>query len=230
MASSSKSGTTSRKKFVLILVLVFSAGILFTGLFNMGLSATNEMEFCTSCHSMKVNLEEYKETVHYQNTSGVRATCSDCHVPKEFGPKMVAKVLAYKDVLHEILGTIDTKELKVAMRALGFEASKEELRKLVSQVDKDGSGTVDFTEFLDIMTSKMGDRDSREEMIKAFRLFDDDETGKISFRNLKRVALELGESISDEELQEMIDEADRDGDGEVSQDEFIKIMEKTNLF
>lgn len=127
-------------------------------------------------------------------------------------------------------GTIDTKELKVAMRALGFENSKEELRKLVSQVDKDGSGTVDFTEFLDIMTSKMGDRDSREEMIKAFRLFDDDETGKISFRNLKRVALELGESISDEELQEMIDEADRDGDGEVSQDEFIKIMEKTNLF
>ena len=127
-------------------------------------------------------------------------------------------------------GTIDTKELKVAMRALGFESSKEELRKLVSQVDRDGSGTVDFTEFLDIMTSKMGDRDSREEMIKAFRLFDDDETGKISFRNLKRVALELGESISDEELQEMIDEADRDGDGEVSQDEFIKIMEKTNLF
>ena len=127
-------------------------------------------------------------------------------------------------------GTIDTKELKVAMRALGFESSKEELRKLVSQVDRDGSGAVDFTEFLDIMTSKMGDRDSREEMIKAFRLFDDDETGKISFRNLKRVALELGESISDEELQEMIDEADRDGDGEVSQDEFIKIMEKTNLF
>jgi centrin-1 len=127
-------------------------------------------------------------------------------------------------------GTIDTKELKVAMRALGFEATKEELRKLVAQVDKDGSGTVDFTEFLGMMTAKMGDRDSREEMIKAFRLFDDDETGKISFRNLKRVAIELGETISDEELQEMIDEADRDGDGEVSQDEFIRIMEKTNLF
>ena len=75
-----------------------------------------------------------------------------------------------------------------------------------------------------------GERDSREEMVKAFRLFDDDETGKISFRNLKRVAMELGESITDEELQEMIDEADRDGDGEVSQDEFVRIMEKTNLF
>ncbi len=116
MPSSSTNGTTSRKKFVLILVLVFSAGILFTGLFNMGLSATNEMEFCTSCHSMKVNLEEYKETVHYQNISGVRATCADCHVPKEFGPKMVAKVLAYKDVVHEILGTIDTPEKYEAHR------------------------------------------------------------------------------------------------------------------
>mmetsp|Transcript_17948 Transcript_17948/g.38733 ORF Transcript_17948/g.38733 Transcript_17948/m.38733 type:complete len:117 (-) Transcript_17948:182-532(-) len=116
------------------------------------------------------------------------------------------------------------------MRALGFEPSKEEIRKLISQIDKDGSGTVEFSEFLAMMTTKMGERDSREEMLKAFRLFDDDESGKISFKNLKRVAMELGESISDEELQEMIDEADRDGDGEVSQEEFIRIMEKTNLF
>ena len=127
-------------------------------------------------------------------------------------------------------GTIDAKELKVAMRALGFDPSKEEVRKLISQVDTDKSGTVNFSEFLSMMTTKMGERDSREEIIKAFRLFDDDETGKISFRNLKRVATELGETISDEELQEMIDEADRDGDGEVSQEEFIRIMEKTNLF
>lgn len=127
-------------------------------------------------------------------------------------------------------GTIDAKELKVAMRALGFDATKEEIRKLISQIDTDKSGTVNFSEFLTMMTTKMGERDSREEIIKAFRLFDDDETGKISFRNLKRVAMELGETISDEELQEMIDEADRDGDGEVSQEEFIRIMEKTNLF
>ncbi|KAL7549138.1 hypothetical protein ACHAWF_012407 [Thalassiosira exigua] len=127
-------------------------------------------------------------------------------------------------------GTIDAKELKVAMRALGFEPSKEEIRKLISQIDKDGSGTVDFNEFLTMMTTKMGERDSREEIIKAFRLFDDDETGKISFRNLKRVAMELGESITDEELQEMVDEADRSGTGEVCQEDFVRIMEKTNLF
>jgi Ca2+-binding EF-hand superfamily protein len=67
-------------------------------------------------------------------------------------------------------------------------------------------------------------------MLKAFRLFDDDNTGKISLKNLKRVARELGETMSDDELQEMIDEADRDGDGEINEEDFIRIMKKTNLF
>ena len=74
------------------------------------------------------------------------------------------------------------------------------------------------------------ERDPREEILKAFRLFDDDTTGKISLKNLKRVARELGETMTEEELQEMIDEADRDGDGEINEDEFIRIMKKTNLF
>ena len=59
---------------------------------------------------------------------------------------------------------------------------------MIADIDRDGSGTIEFTEFLEMMTAKMSDRDPREEMLKAFRLFDDDETGKISFRNLKRVA------------------------------------------
>mmetsp|Transcript_32637 Transcript_32637/g.24103 ORF Transcript_32637/g.24103 Transcript_32637/m.24103 type:complete len:166 (+) Transcript_32637:20-517(+) len=127
-------------------------------------------------------------------------------------------------------GTIDAKELKVAMRALGFEPKKEEIRKMIADADKNGSGVIDFPEFLDMMTVKMAERDPREEMLKAFRLFDDDETGKISFKNLKRVAKELGENMTDEEIQEMIDEADRDGDGEISEEEFMRIMKKTNLF
>merc|ERR1712137_131632 len=127
-------------------------------------------------------------------------------------------------------GTIDAKELKVAMRALGFEPKKEEIKKMISDIDTDGSGTIDFQEFLEMMTAKMSQKDSREEILKAFRLFDDDETGKITFRNLKRVAKELGENMTDEELQEIIDEADRDGDGEVNEDEFQRIMKKTNLF
>jgi len=72
---------------------------------------------------------------------------------------------------------------------------------MIADIDKDGSGTIDFEDFLGMMTTKMGERDSKEEILKAFRLFDDDETGKISFKNLKRVAKELGESMTDEELQ-----------------------------
>ena len=74
------------------------------------------------------------------------------------------------------------------------------------------------------------EKDSREEILKAFRLFDDDESGKISLRNLKRVAKELGETMTDEELAEMIEEADRDGDGEINEEEFLRIMKKTSLY
>jgi len=127
-------------------------------------------------------------------------------------------------------GNIDQKELKVAMRALGFEPKREEIKKMIADVDKDGSGVIEYPEFMEMMTQKMAERDPREEMMKAFRLFDDDDSGKISFHNLRRVAKELGENMTDEEIQEMIDEADRDGDGEINEDEFMRIMRKTNLF
>uniref|UniRef100_A0A8D1YFS9 Centrin 2 n=4 Tax=Suina TaxID=35497 RepID=A0A8D1YFS9_PIG len=127
-------------------------------------------------------------------------------------------------------GTIDVKELKVAMRALGFEPKKEEIKKMISEIDKEGTGKMNFSDFLTVMTQKMSEKDTKEEILKAFKLFDDDETGKISFKNLKRVAKELGENLTDEELQEMIDEADRDGDGEVNEQEFLRIMKKTSLY
>merc|ERR1711890_227119 len=100
-------------------------------------------------------------------------------------------------------GAIDVRELKAAMRALGFEVKNEELKKMVSDVDNDGNGTIVFAEFLEMMTGKMGEKDSREDIEKVFKLFDDDNTNKISFRNLARVAEELGENIDDEELQDM---------------------------
>merc|ERR1740138_1767449 len=79
------------------------------------------------------------------------------------------------------------------------------------------------------MTHKILNRDPKDEILKAFRLFDDDETGKISFKNLKRVAKELGERMTDEELQEMIDDADRDGDGEINEEEFRRIFDGEGL-
>uniref|UniRef100_A0A8D0B6P0 Calglandulin n=1 Tax=Salvator merianae TaxID=96440 RepID=A0A8D0B6P0_SALMN len=123
-------------------------------------------------------------------------------------------------------GTIDVKELKVAIRALGFEPTKEELRRIVSEVDKEGSGKISFDAFYSVMTHKMSEADPKEEILKAFKLFENQETGKISFSNLKQIASEIGENLTDEELQEMIDEADVDGDGEVNEQEFLKIMKK----
>merc|ERR1711896_17360 len=96
-------------------------------------------------------------------------------------------------------GMIDIRELKAAMRALGFEVKNEELKKMVTDIDNDGNGTIEFSEFLMMMTAKMGEKDTREDIEKVFKLFDDDNTNKISFRNLARVAEELGENIDDEE-------------------------------
>merc|ERR1719353_1219392 len=103
--------------------------------------------------------------------------------------------------------------------ALGFEPKRSEILRMIQDVDptappgEDGSGTVEFPVFMAMMSQKIVTRD---EMLKTFRLFDDDETGKLSFKNLKRVAQELGVRMTDEELQEMFDKADRDGDGETT--------------
>ncbi|MCK5718821.1 MAG: NapC/NirT family cytochrome c [Thiomargarita sp.] len=97
------------KKLLGILV-IFGVGIVFTIGFSAALDYTNTTEFCTSCHSMSINLKEMKENVHYKNASGVTAGCSDCHVPKPLIPKLWAKVMAAKDVYHHLMGTIDTQE------------------------------------------------------------------------------------------------------------------------
>jgi len=92
-------------------LLFFTLGIIFWGGFNTAMEATNKLEFCISCHEMEENVyQEYKPTIHHSNRSGVRATCSDCHVPKPWIHKMVRKIQASNEVLHKVLGTIDTPE------------------------------------------------------------------------------------------------------------------------
>jgi len=97
-------------------VFFIIVGVLLTAGFNVGLSMTNTTEFCVSCHTMQINLDELQESMHWSNASGVHAGCADCHVPKEFFPKMYAKIMAAKDVYHEIMGTIDTPEKYEAHR------------------------------------------------------------------------------------------------------------------
>ena len=89
---------------------VFIFGFLSFAGMNSFFKATNTVEFCTSCHTMQQNFTEYKESPHYKNHAGVRATCADCHVPKSTIPKIITKIVAAKDVYHEIIGTIDTPE------------------------------------------------------------------------------------------------------------------------
>ncbi len=94
-----------------LLVTGFVSGIIFWGGFNTGMEATNTMDFCIGCHEMKDNVyEEYKTTVHFSNRTGVRAVCSDCHVPKDWTHKIIRKVQASKEVFGKITGVIDTKE------------------------------------------------------------------------------------------------------------------------
>ena len=97
-------------------------------------------------------------------------------------------------------GTIEPKELKVALRALGMEPSKDDIQKLVEQFDHDQTGTIDFHEFLAIMMKKMGETDAKDALEEAFTLFDKNEDGVITFEDLKKVATELREEMTDEEL------------------------------
>ncbi|MDH5437056.1 MAG: NapC/NirT family cytochrome c [Gammaproteobacteria bacterium] len=108
--------TCPSKKAVCIGLILFFIGMASYGGLNTFFHYTNRMEFCISCHSMKINYEEYKKTLHYKNAIGVQATCADCHVPKEFFPKLYAKIMAAKDVYHEVMGTVDTKEKYEARR------------------------------------------------------------------------------------------------------------------
>ncbi|MCK8464707.1 NapC/NirT family cytochrome c [Aliiroseovarius sp. S1339] len=95
-----------------LMILGFAVGVFFWGGFHWALEATNTEKFCITCHEMRDNVyAEYQGTVHQNNSSGVRATCPDCHVPKEWGPKMVRKIKASQELYgHFITGVIDTPE------------------------------------------------------------------------------------------------------------------------
>ena len=100
-----------------LVIVAFVAGILFWGGFNTAMEATNTETFCISCHEMEKNVyREYQQTIHYTNRTGVRAVCTDCHVPKDWFHKTVRKIQASNELLHHFLGTIDTRDKFVDKR------------------------------------------------------------------------------------------------------------------
>lgn len=100
-----------------LLAIGLVAGIIFWGGFNTAMEATNTMEFCVSCHEMRDTVfVEYQTSVHYKNASGVRAICSDCHVPHAWVPKVIRKVQASNELWHKFRGSINTPEKFEAKR------------------------------------------------------------------------------------------------------------------
>lgn len=109
---------------------------------------------------------------------------------------------------------------------MGAEATSQTIYHMIQDLLSEGRDQVDFNEFLDLMTARVSNKDTREDLKKVFNLFDEEKSGYISMSTLKRVIRDLGENIDEHELQEMIEKADADNDGRVSEEEFYNIMTK----
>lgn len=172
-------------------LVFFVAGIIFWGGFNTAMEATNELEFCIGCHEMEENVyEEYVPTIHHSNRTGVRAVCSDCHVPKSWGHKMVRKIKASKEVYYWMMGKIDTPEK--------FDEHRLELAKNVWKTMKEtDSRECRNCHNLESMNPEYQQPRARKQHLNAF------ETGQTCIDCHKGIAhKDVRDLLTDEELEE----------------------------
>ncbi|KAK0056433.1 caltractin [Biomphalaria pfeifferi] len=128
-------------------------------------------------------------------------------------------------------GIIGSADLRQALRTLGFKVKKDEANRIAHDGNVKAKNEIDFNEFLEIIIDKQSDtRDVYEDILKGFKMFDFDDAGSISIEKLKRACNLVGIKFTQKELEEMLEEADLNGDGKVDQTEFIQIMLQTNLF
>merc|ERR1712187_641484 len=123
-------------------------------------------------------------------------------------------------------GAISVNELTSAMKSLGFDVKHAVRDNMVADLDADGSGEIEFGEFLDVMTAKITDKNTKEEIDRVLKLFDKDGNGTLEADDLSRVCKELGEDMSEEDVREVIQRADLDGDGVVGLDDFYNVLTK----
>ena len=121
-------------------------------------------------------------------------------------------------------GRIAAKELGTVMRSLGQNLSEAEIQDMMNEVDIGGNGTIEFDEFLYMMSRQLHEGDTEEEIIDAFRVFDKDGDGKISVEELTHIMKNLGEPLTQEEIDEMIAQADTNKDGIIDYAEFVHMM------
>ncbi|KAH8686499.1 hypothetical protein BGZ61DRAFT_52921 [Ilyonectria robusta] len=121
-------------------------------------------------------------------------------------------------------GQVTAKDIGTVMRSLGQNLSDAELQDMVNEIDVDKNGTIDFFEFLAIMSKKRNINDIQEGLLDAFKVFDKDGSGTISRDEIRQVMLSLGERLTEEEINEMLKVADKDGNGTIDYNEFVHIM------
>lgn len=181
-----------------IVIVAFVAGIIFWGGFNWALELTNTEAFCISCHEMRDNVYvEYQDSIHYINRTGVRATCPDCHVPKEWGDKIVRKIKASKELFHKIIGTLDTREKFLDKR---LELAHHEWDRMKKNDSLECRNCHNYT-------SMDFDEQSRRSAIKHKSGF---EQGKTCIDCHKGIAHELPDGYEEEEEDEDDEEENED--------------------
>jgi len=121
-------------------------------------------------------------------------------------------------------GLITLEELATVMRSLGQNPTDDELKEMIKEVDTDQSGTIDFEEFKQMMTKQMKSEHSVEEIKEVFRVFDKDNSGKISAAELRQVLTTVGQTLRDEEIDEVLKEADINGNGQIDYNDFVKLL------
>merc|ERR1712226_1533794 len=120
--------------------------------------------------------------------------------------------------------TIPSKDLGTVMRSLGTSPTEAEIGEMIKEGDRDNSGKVDFSDFLQLMARKLKDVDTEDDVMEAFRVFDKDNNGLVSAQELRHVMTSLGEKLTEDEVDTMLKEAEIDSDGMIKYEEFTKVL------
>ncbi|XP_037952819.1 caltractin-like [Teleopsis dalmanni] len=131
---------------------------------------------------------------------------------------------------EECKGLLRENHLRVALRALGFEPKKDDIKQMIAVINEDGTERISFNDFVKLMEMKMGEKDTETELRKSFRLFCGSGESTLTLDDLKRVSFQLKENLNEEQLTEMFEHADVDGNGKINEDDFVKLVLGTVLY
>eukprot|EP01083_Nonionella_stella_P022567 62413_1 len=145
--------------------------------------------------------------------------------PSQLSPDELAHLkAAFKFFDADGNGTVEPEEISAVMKVLGVDLTLEELKDIMSSLDENGDGVMDFNEFVTMMDRRMSINSQRAEIEQTFKVFDKNGDGKITFDELKEVLTQLGEEVTDKDVMDMIKEADLNGDGAIDFNEFVIMM------